>query len=87
MLGYSQGQAASSYVRLTVGVNAAVYVLSLALMFYARSLYLPMLEVFSVEAAPVWQAVGAGFVIIGLITAGNVVAIKRKVAALWYLEK
>lgn len=87
MLGYSPGQAASSYVRLTVGVNAAVYVLSLALMFYARSLYLPMLEVFSVEAAPVWQAVGAGFVIIGLITAGNVVAIKRKVVALWYLEK
>lgn len=87
LIGYSPSQVAGTYVKMVVYVNAAVYVLSVALLLYARSLYLPRLEVFAISGSSVWIAALAGLAVIGLITVGNVVAIKRKIAALWYLEK
>lgn len=87
LIGYSPSQVAGTYVKMVVYVNAAVYVLSVALLLYARSLYLPRLEVFAISGSPVWIAALAGLAVIVLITVGNVIAIKRKVAGLWYLEK
>lgn len=87
LLGYSPAQVSDAYVRMVVCVNAAVYMLSLVLMVCARSSYLPQLEAFSLSGASLWLSAGVGLAVIGLITAGNVIAIKRKVASLWYLEK
>ena len=43
----------------------------------------PMLEAFDLPRASVLPAVLTGLVIMTLITAGNVIAIRRKVASLW----
>lgn len=45
------------------------------------------LQVFSLSGEPIWLSALAGLVVIGLITLGNVIAIRRKVASLWYVEK
>ena len=87
LLGYSPSEVASQYVKMVVWVNVAVYVFGIALMLYARSLYMPQLEAFAIYGGSLWQAALSGFVLIALITMGNIIAIKRKVAALWYLEK
>lgn len=71
---------------MVVYVNAAVYVLSIALLLYARSLYMTQLQVFSLSGEPIWLSALAGLVVIGLITLGNVIAIRRKVASLWFVE-
>lgn len=87
LLGYSPSEVASQYMKMVVWVNVAVYVFGIALMLYARSLYMPQLEAFAIYGGSLWQAALSGFVLIALITMGNIIAIKRKVAALWYLEK
>lgn len=87
LLGYTPAEVAGTYVKMVVYVNAAVYVLSIALLLYARSLYMTQLQVFSLSGEPIWLSALAGLVVIGLITLGNVIAIRRKVASLWFVEK
>ena len=57
------------------------------MLLYARSLYMTQLQVFSLSGEPIWLSALAGLVVIGLITLGNVIAIRRKVASLWFVEK
>lgn len=87
LLGYTPSQVAGTYVKMVVYVNAAVYVMSLLLLLYARSLYMTQLQMFSLTGEPLWLSALTGLVVIGLITAGNIIAIRRKVASLWYVEK
>ena len=72
---------------MVVYVNAAVYVVSLVSLAIVRSMYLPYLESFALDGASFLPASLSGLLIIGLITAGNIVAIRRKIASLWYVEK
>jgi len=44
---------------------------------------MPMLHAFGVSGASVVLAIAVGLVIMTLITAGNLLAIRRKVASLW----
>lgn len=87
LLGYTPAQVSATYVKMVVWVNAAVWVVAMALLLYARSLYMRQLEMFSLNGSPLWISAIVGVVLIGLITLGNVLAIRRKVADLWYLEK
>ena len=68
-------------------MNAAVYVVSLVSLAIVRSMYLPYLKSFALDGASLLNAALSGLLIIGLITAGNIVAIRRKIASLWYVEK
>ncbi|MBR1803445.1 MAG: ABC transporter permease [Muribaculaceae bacterium] len=83
LLGYSPGQVSCPYVLMVIGINALVLVLAVVLMLMARAHYLPMLEAFDLPRASVLPAVLTGLVIMTLITPGNVIAIRRKVASLW----
>ena len=87
LLGYSPAQVSGLYIRMVVYVNAAVYVVSLVSLAIVRSMYLPYLESFALDGASLLPASLSGLLIIGLITAGNIVAIRRKIASLWYVEK
>ena len=87
LLGYSPAQVSGLYIRMVVYVNAAVYVVSLVSLAIVRSMYLPYLESFALDGASFLPASLSGLLIIGLITAGNIVAIRRKIASLWYVEK
>ena len=87
LLGFSPAEVAAPYQRLVVVVNATVYVLAVTLMLIARSFYLPQLEMFRLSGEGVWISAGVGLGVIAAITAGNAIAIRRKVASLWHLEK
>ncbi|MBQ2075397.1 MAG: ABC transporter permease, partial [Muribaculaceae bacterium] len=83
LLGYSPNQVARPYMLLVLAINAVVLILAIALMLMARLWYLPMLHAFGVAGASVLPAILVGLLIMALITAGNLLAIRRKVAALW----
>ncbi len=87
LLGYSPAEVSSVYVKMVIYVNAIVYVLSMCALVVARAAYLPYLKAFSLDGASLLGASLLGLLIIGLITAGNGMAIRRRVAALWYVEK
>lgn len=87
LLGYSPAQVSGLYIRMVVYVNVAVYVVSLVSLAIVRSMYLPYLKSFALDGASLLPAALSGLLIIGLITAGNIVAIRRKIASLWYVEK
>ena len=86
-LGYSPAQVSRSYVLMVLAINAIVLALSIMLMLIARAHYLPMLEALDVPHGSVWQAIAIGVIIMSTITIGNIIAIRRKVASLWLLEK
>ena len=83
LLGYSPAEVSRPYVLLVVATGAIVLLLAVVAMLVARSQYLPMLDALQVPRVAVWPALAVGAVIMLLITAGNVIAIRRKVAALW----
>ena len=83
MLGYSPGEVSRPYVLMVVAINASVLVASFALMLAGRCYYLDMLRVFGTDGASVGMALAVGMAIMGLITAGNVIAIRRKISSLW----
>lgn len=87
LLGYSPAEVAGIYVKMVIFVNAAVYVVSVVALAAVRSLYMPYLQAFALDGASLLVASLTGLAIIALITAGNIIAIRRRVAALWLLEK
>jgi len=87
LLGYSPNQVSRHYILLVVGLNAAVLVLSIILMLLGRMAYMDMIHAFGVSGSGVGIAILVGLLIMGGITAGNIVAIRRKVASLWLHEK
>jgi hypothetical protein len=87
MLGYLPQQVSAPYIRMVMIINDSVLVLSIVLMLLGRAVYLPMLEGFGIEGASVLPSVIVAIVIMGLITVGNVMAIRNKVDNLWRQEK
>ncbi|MBR1883108.1 MAG: ABC transporter permease [Muribaculaceae bacterium] len=83
LLGYSPRQVSQPYMWLVLAINGAVLLVALALMLVARLYYLPMLSAMGGGGASVWPAVLVGVVIMAVITAGNLLAIGRKVRSLW----
>ena len=87
LLGYSPNQVSRHYILLVVGLNGIVLLLAIVLMLLGRMTYMDMLHAFGVSGAGVGIAIMVGLLIMGAITAGNVMAIRRKVASLWIHEK
>ena len=87
LLGYSPNQVSRHYILLVVGLNGIVLLLAIVLMLLGRMTYMDMLHAFGVSGAGVGIAIVVGLLIMGAITAGNVMAIRRKVASLWIHEK
>lgn len=87
LLGYSPAQVSKHYILLVVGLNAVVLVLAIVLMLLGRLAYMDMIHAFGIGGSSVWVAILVGLIIMGAITAGNIQAIRRKVASLWIHEK
>ena len=87
LLGYSPSQVSRHYILLVICLNAAVLVLAIVLMLLGRMAYMDMIHAFGVSGAGVGVSVLVGVLIMGGITAGNIIAIRRKVASLWLHEK
>jgi len=87
LLGFSPNQVSKPYILLVVGLNAIVLVLAIVLMLIGRLAYMDMIHAFGVSGSSIFVAVLVGLLIMGAITAGNIIAIRRKVASLWLNEK
>jgi hypothetical protein len=83
MLGYSPHEVSKPYIKMVAYINGAVLVFSILFMTLMRLEYLPMLRAFEVSGSSLWISIVVGVIIMGLITTGNIIAIKRKIATLW----
>ncbi len=87
LLGYSPSQVSKHYIMLVVALNACVLVLAIVLMLFGRMAYMDMIHAFGVSGSGVGIAILIGFIIMGAITTGNIMAIRKKVNSLWLHEK
>ena len=87
LLGYSPNQVSKHYILLVIGLNACVLLFAIVLMLLGRMTYMDMIHAFGVGGAGIGVAILVGILIMGAITAGNIVAIRRKVNSLWLHEK
>ena len=83
LLGYSPAQVSRTYISMVAAINAGVLVISVIIMLVARSCYLPTLKALGTNGGTIVIALAVAVIIMVLITAGNIVAIKRKINALW----
>ena len=83
VLGYSPNQVSRTYILMVVGINFVVMIVAVILMLMMRAYYLPMLKAMDVNGATIWLALAVAVVIMALISLGNILAIKRKINALW----
>lgn len=79
LLGYTPSQVARYYEAIVVSVNAGVLLLALAGMLMASAMWQGSIEALGAEGASCWPTVLTGVVIILVITAGNIMAIRRNV--------
>lgn len=81
LLGYRPGRIARPYVALTLGLNLAVWGVSLLLLWVVRAQYLPLLEPMQEGYCPagVGPTLGCGLLLALLLTGLNAVAIRRRI--------
>lgn len=85
LIGYSPAKVSFPYQALTVGLNALVLVLALAILFIVRNIYLGMFESFfpDLEVPSVLPAIIVGIVLLVIVSIFNVIAVHNKVMSIW----
>ena len=83
MLGYSPAEVSKPYIKMVLFINAAVLVASLVLMFIARTSYMVMLSGLGTKGGTIVASIVVAVLIMGTITTGNIIAIRRKIQSLW----
>lgn len=79
MLGYGPEDVARGYYLLIGRINAVVLASAIVITIFASLLWRAPLEALGINAAGPWIPIGAGIVLMALITAGNFAAIRRQV--------
>ena len=85
VIGYSPSKVSFPYQVLTVGLNAFVLVISIAVMLIIRSIYIGMFENFfpDYDAPSILPALIVGSVLLVMVSIFNIMAVKRKVMGIW----
>ena len=83
LLGFSPARVARTYIVMVVAINAAVLVLAIIITLVARACYMPALNALGTQGGGVIIAPLVAALIMAAITAGNVMAIKKKINSLW----
>lgn len=83
MLGYTPSEVSAPYTKMVIAINASVLLLAIILMLAGRTYYLPMLTAFGIGGANLFISIAVALVIMGLITTGNIIAIRKKINTLW----
>lgn len=77
LLGYSPAAVSRYYATIVVAINAGVLVLAIIAMLVGRAMWQTPLSRLGIEASSPWMAILTGVVIIALITAVNLTAIRH----------
>lgn len=85
LLGYSPSKVAFPYQVLTVGLNVLVLILAVCVMCVIRSIYLNMFENFFPDfvTPDIFPALCVGVLLLLVVSAFNIIAVWRKVMAIW----
>ena len=83
LLGYSPAQVSKPYRLMVISINATVLLVAILLMIVARVYYMDTLSQLGTKGGSLLPAIIVAVVIMAAITIGNLLAIRRKVAALW----
>ncbi len=86
LIGYSPGRVAMPYFLLTMVLNVAVLIVAWCFLFFMRDVYMEFIEALypHLEEGTMMPAILLGMVLFLLVTALNIVAIRRKVMRIWY---
>lgn len=79
MLGYTPGSVARHYYAIVAVINGCVLAGAIVFMLVGRHLWHAQLAEIGVKGSAPWVAILIGFCIMALITAGNILAIRRNV--------
>lgn len=83
LLGYSPAQVSRPYRLMVISINATVLLVAILLMIVARVYYMDTLSQLGTKGGSLLPAIIVAVVIMAAITIGNLLAVRRKVAALW----
>ena len=85
LIGYSPARVALPYQMLTIGLNAAVLVLSVGMVLWIRTLYVDVVaKMFpSMGSGSWWPMLAVGVLLFVAVSVLNVWAVRKKVAAIW----
>jgi hypothetical protein len=86
LLGYTEAQVSRPYIVLTVALNLLVLACAVPVILWARGRYMPFVEMLGdgVPAVSIWPTVLWGLVAAAVLSAMNALAIRLKVAKLWW---
>lgn len=85
LIGYSPTKVSFPYQALTVGLNALVLLLAVAVMLVVRSIYLEMFQNFfpDLEVPGILPALCVGVLLLVMVSIFNIIAVYGKVMSIW----
>lgn len=85
LIGYGPKRVALPYQTLTIALNAVVLVLSVAIVLYARTLYMEVMEKLfpSLGGGSCWLMLGVGILLFIAVSCFNIMAIRKKILSLF----
>ncbi len=84
-IGYSPKQVARPYQLLTIFLNLGVLVVALAVIFFVRQYYLGVVSTLfpNIDTASMLPSIVLGIILLVLVSVCNIIAIHRKISAIW----
>ena len=84
-MGYGPNRVALPYQVLTIALNAGVFLLSVGMVLWMRTLYLDVVKQMfpSLEEGGCWWMLMMGLLIFVAVSFFNVMAVRRKVLSIW----
>ena len=79
LLGYTPSMVAAPYCRFVAMVNLVVGALAVVVALFAKGLWGAALESLGLQGASPWAVIGIAAVIVALLTAGSILAIRRHI--------
>ena len=85
LIGYSPAKVALPYQILSIGLNAAVLLLSIGLVAWTRTYYMDsILQLFpQMEKGSLWLTTGSGLILFAAISMLNIWLIRKKILSIW----
>lgn len=85
MIGYSPGSVARPYQLLTIGLNVAVLLIALVVLFFVRNYYMDViLTLFpDLDDGSLLPALILGLVLFVIVSLCNLIAIRHKIISIW----
>lgn len=85
LIGYKPTEVARPYQLLTIGLNFAVFLMALTILFFVRQVYMDIIEALfpDIEDGSILPALAVGVALFFLVSLSNLVIIRNKIVRIW----